>query len=96
MRPSSGLAERGRVALVFAAIVPSEEMPTAALMIPLSRSLAKRIANIVEHCERAVGSSSEGRWVMTPREAPYLRPSLAIRPIAWRVGRNPCAESAGM
>ena len=64
------------------AIVLPAETPAAARMIPLSSSLASRMANIVEHCESTVGSSSEGRCVTTPSEAPYLRPSLAMRPMA--------------
>ena len=49
---------------------------------------------MVEHCERTVESSSLGRWDTTQSEAPYLRPSLAMRPIAWRVGAKPTDDLA--
>ncbi len=68
----------------------AEETPTADRTIALSRSLASRMANIVEHCDRTVASSSDGRWVTMPSETPYLRPSLAMRPIAVRVGPKAC------
>src|SRR5258708_6932703 len=60
------------------AIVLAAETPAAARMIPLSNSLANRMANKVEHCDSTVGSSSDGRCVTMPSEAPYFRPSFAI------------------
>jgi len=47
-----------------------------------------RIANSVEHCEMMVASSSAGRCVMSPRNTPYLRPSLAMRDTALRSGQS--------
>jgi hypothetical protein len=49
----------------------------------------------VEHCDNIVGSMSPGRWLMTPSEAPYLRPSLAIRDSARFVGYKPALVSRG-
>ena len=72
------------------------EAPAAARMIPLSSSLASLMANRVEHCDKTVESSSEGRWDTTPSEAPYFRPSLAIRPIACLAGPKVCLLSAGI
>ena len=46
---------RGRRSRTGSAIVLAEETPTAERMIALSCSLARRIANIVEHCESTVG-----------------------------------------
>ena len=40
------------------------------------------------HCERIVGSSSAGRCVTNPNETPCLRPSLAMRESARRVGKQ--------
>ena len=71
------------------------ETPAAARMIPLSTSLASLMANRVEHCERTVTSSSDGRCDTTPSEAPYFRPSFAIRPIACLAGPKVCLSSAG-
>jgi hypothetical protein len=51
------------------------------------------MANKVEHCDSTVGSSSEGRCVTTPSEAPYFRPSFAIRPIASLAGPKVCLLS---
>src|SRR6478752_4003257 len=77
-------------------VVEIDEFGMADLMISWSRSLERRIANSVEHCDRIVWSSSPGRWVMTPSEQPYLRPSLAMRAIACRVGKNPRFGSEGI
>ncbi|MNL54272.1 hypothetical protein D3C87_1775930 [compost metagenome] len=76
-------------------VVEIDELGIAERMMSWSRSLASRMAKTVEHCDRIVGSSSPGRWVMMPSETPYLRPSLAMRAIAWRVGRKPSDGSAG-
>ena len=64
---------------------------TAERTIAWSRSFAMRIANRVEHCEMMVESSSAGRCVTSPRNTPYLRPSLAMRESALRVGPKPIA-----
>src|SRR5690606_41778777 len=58
----------------------------AALRISWSRSLDSRMANSVLHCDRMVGSSSDGRWLTMLSAAPYFRPSLAIRASARLVG----------
>ena len=68
---------------------------TAERTIAWSRSFAMRIANSVEHCEMMVASSSAGRCVISPRNTPYLRPSLAMRDTALRVGPKPIVRSAG-
>ena len=60
-----------------------------------SRSFDSRITNKVEHCEIMVGSISAGRCVTSPRNTPYLRPSLAMRDSARRVGPKPIFLSAG-
>ena len=62
-------------------------------MIAWSAELDSRMAKTVEHCDRMVGSSSPGRCVITARLTPYLRPSFAIREIAWRVQAR---EAGGM
>src|SRR5579872_744795 len=51
-----------------------------------SRSFDSLITNSVEHCDTMVASISAGRCVTRPRKMPYLRPSLAIRDSARRVG----------
>ena len=61
---------------------------TAERMIAWSVSFAMRIAKIVLHCDRMVGDSSDGRWVIRQSETPYFRPSLAIWEIARRVGTD--------
>ncbi len=76
-------------------IVDSDEFGMAERMMSWSLSLARRMAKTVEHWERIVWSSSPGRCVMTPSDTPYLRPSLAMREIAWRVGKKPSSRSAG-
>ncbi len=76
-------------------VVEDEELGIAERMISWSCSLARRMAKTVEHWERIVGSSSPGRWVTMPSETPYLRPSLAMRAMAWRVGVKPSLGSAG-
>ncbi len=60
-----------------------------------SRSFDSRMTNSVEHCEMMVGSISAGRCVTRPRNTPYLRPSLAMRESARRVGPKPIFLSAG-
>ena len=52
------------------------------------------IAMIVPHCERTPSARSDGRCVIRPSETPYLRPSLAMREIALRVGPKPMLRSA--
>ena len=75
------------------AIVLLADTPAAARMIPLSSSLASRIAKRVEHWDNTVGSSSDGRWVTTPSEAPYFRPSLlSVRSPAWPDQRFACCR----
>jgi len=69
------------------------EMP--ARRMSWSRSLVSRSENTVLHCERMVGSSSAGRCVMMHNDTPYLRPSLAMREIARRVGSKPALGSFG-
>ncbi|MNL48867.1 hypothetical protein D3C87_1717530 [compost metagenome] len=76
-------------------VVEVEAFGTADRMIFWSISFVSRMAKTVEHCDRMVWSSSLGRWLMTPSEIPYLRPSLAICAIACRVGKNPRSGSAG-
>ena len=54
-----------------------------------------RSANNVLHCERILAESSEGRWLTRHSETPYLRPSMAMREIAFLVGPKPASESLG-
>ena len=62
---------------------------TAERITAWSRSLAMRMANSVLHWEMMVASSSAGLCVTRPRNTPYLRPSLAMREMALRVGPKP-------
>ena len=71
----------------------ASEMP--ARTISWSRSLERRIAKMVLHCDRIVGSSSAGRCDTMHSETPYLRPSLAIREIDRLVGSKPWLRSIG-
>ena len=68
---------------------------TAARITAWSRSFAMRMANSVLHWEMMVASSSAGRCVTRPRNTPYLRPSLAMRETALRVGPKPMLLSPG-
>lgn len=51
----------------------------APVTCPRSVSLARRMAKIVPHWERMVGSISDGRWLTIITPTPYLRPSFAMR-----------------
>ena len=44
-----------------------------------SESLVRRRAIMVPHCERIVGSTSEGRWLTSINPTPYFLPSFAMR-----------------
>src|SRR5208282_356103 len=59
-----------------------------------SHSFDNRMTNSVEHWDRIVGSISAGRCVTKPRYTPYLRPFLAMRESARRVGPKPILRSA--
>jgi hypothetical protein len=81
---ASPVPSDGRKARKFAAVSATAQRSSA-----WSRSLVMRMANSVEHCDRIVESSSAGRCVTRPRNTPYLRPSLAMREMARRVGAKP-------
>ena len=68
---------------------------TAERISAWSCSFDRRMQNSVQHWEMMVGSISAGRCVTSPRKTPYLRPSLAMRESARRVGPKPIFLSAG-
>jgi hypothetical protein len=74
---------------------PAAASDTAERMMFWSRSLAMRMAKMVLHWEMIVASSSAGRCVITARNTPYFRPSLAMREMALRVGPKPIVLSPG-
>jgi hypothetical protein len=67
----------------------------AEVTISWSRSFDMRSANTVLHCDRIVGSTSEGRCETMHSATPYLRPSLAILAMARLHGSKPRLGLAG-
>ena len=53
------------------------------------------LRNHWEHFDKLLLESSDGRWLIRHSDTPYLRPSLAMRSMARRVGSNTGAPSAG-